>query len=150
MIRTCRRNNNYKYCGVCLGNRRNVTKILIYQWLFILNQCDYLITKSNHRIKSFNNQKHFFQWLCAASIGEYLNILYPEGTIFPSIFYKMIPNDRSISGLILSSLITNESNGMALHHFAIMFKTNWYQHAQNQVRILHTYHMHMSCWQTYH
>ena len=72
----------------------------------ILNQCGSLLTRANHRIEGFSMQKNFLQSIASTKVGESLPLLFPEGMLFPSIFYKMIEKDGSICGAIPCSLFT--------------------------------------------
>ena len=69
----------------------------------LLNQSCSLQTKSNYRICGFSRQKYFLQRMCATSLGHTIPFLFPEGMLFPSIFYKMT-EDGSILGFLPSSL----------------------------------------------
>ena len=81
----------------------------------LMNQCGSLLTRNNHPIIGFSNQKNFLQSIASTTVGETIPLLYLEGMLFPSTFYKMIENDGSICGAIPSSLFTgNHSN----HGFA--------------------------------
>ena len=81
----------------------------------ILNQCGSLLTRAKHRITGFSMQKNFLQSIASTRVGESIPLLYPEGMLFPSIFYKMIINDSAICGTIPSSLFTGT---ISLHGFA--------------------------------
>ena len=76
----------------------------------ILNQCGSLLTRrGKYKMRGWNSQRHFLQRICATTMGDSIPLLYPEGMIFPSIFYANAPDDSSILGAIPSSLL-NDSN----------------------------------------
>lgn len=72
----------------------------------ILNQCGSLLTRKNHEIKGSRKQSFFIQKLCATSIGSSVPLIYPEALLFPSIFWKMAPDNCSIVGAIPSPLLS--------------------------------------------
>ena len=81
----------------------------------ILNQCGSLLTRAKHRINGFSLQRNFLQSIASTKVGESLPLLFPEGMLFPSIFYKMVEKDGSICGAIPSSLFTGNKSD---HGFA--------------------------------
>ena len=84
----------------------------------IMNQCGSLLTRKNNRMNGYNSQKNFLQKLCATTICDSVPLLYPEGMMFPSIFYAMAENDNAILGAIPSSLFTGDQSfyGFATMH----------------------------------
>ena len=61
------------------------------------------------------SQKYFLQRLVSSSLGESIPLLYPEGMLFPSIFWKMVENCGSIIGSLPSCLLAHTSS---FHGFA--------------------------------
>ena len=66
------------------------------------------VDKKKHDIKGSSRHKHFLQRICATSIGTSIPLIYPESTMFPSIFWKMANDHCSICGAIPSSLLTDQ------------------------------------------
>ena len=50
------------------------------------------------------------QYVCATSIGDSVPLLYMEGALFPSIFYKSVTEDSAILGVRPCSLLTGEES----------------------------------------
>ena len=91
----------------------------------LLNQCCSLLTRSNHRICGYNKQRNFLQRISTTTPGDSIPLLYPEGMLFPSISYRMVPNDGSIAGSIPSALLNGQQN---LYGFALI-----YDHIQSRL-----------------
>ena len=72
----------------------------------LLNQCGTLLTRNNHQIKGSSRGKLLMQRICATTIGKSVPLLQPEASLFPSIFWKMVPNDGVISGAIPTPLLS--------------------------------------------
>ena len=70
----------------------------------ILNQCGSVLTRKKHELKGSSLHKHFLQRICATSDGKAVSLLYPEGMLFPSIFYNMV--NGAIIGAIPAPLLT--------------------------------------------
>ena len=70
----------------------------------ILNQCGSVLTRKKHELKGSSLHKHFLQRICATSDGKAVSLLYPEGMLFPSIFYNMV--NGVIIGAIPAPLLT--------------------------------------------
>jgi len=73
----------------------------------LLNQTGKLLSRRNNNMNSSNIQKHFLQSIAATVPGKSIPLLYPEGMMFPSIFWKML-DDGSIIGAIPSCLMNNQ------------------------------------------
>jgi hypothetical protein len=82
----------------------------------ILNQCGSVLTRKKHQIKGSKLQEWFLQRIVATLNGKSVSLLYPEGMIFPSIFYKMA-EDGSIIGSIFLPLLTL---GISRYGFALI------------------------------
>lgn len=65
-----------------------------------------LLTRKNYNVTGSNRDKHFVQRFCATTSGTSVPILWPEATMFPSIFYTDSPDKYSIAGAIPSSLLS--------------------------------------------
>ena len=65
-------------------------------------------------VDDFLSQKYFIQGLASVIPGEPIPMLYPEGMIFPSIFWKATEGSCSILGAIPSSLLTNSSRNYGI------------------------------------
>ena len=74
----------------------------------ILNFVGTLLTRQRHLLKPSSIHKYFLQRIVATSIGKSVNLLYPEGMLFPSIFWKMI--EGSIIGAIPATLLNERAN----------------------------------------
>ena len=72
----------------------------------VLNQCGCLLTRKRHMIKGNKKQNYFIQKLCAISTGASIPLMYPEGMLFPSIFWKSAMDSLSIVGAIPSPLLS--------------------------------------------
>jgi hypothetical protein len=72
----------------------------------IMNQCGTLLTRKKHQIKGSSLHKWFMERICAVNIGTSIPLLYPEAMLFPSIFYKMVPQNGSFCGAFPSALLT--------------------------------------------
>ena len=70
----------------------------------ILNFVGTLLTRKRHQLKSSSIHKYFLQRLVSTTIGDSVSLLYPEGMLFPSIFWKM--KEGSIIGAIPATLLT--------------------------------------------
>jgi hypothetical protein len=75
----------------------------------LLNQCGSLLTRKKHMVKGNKKEKFFLQKLCATSTGTSVPLVYPEATLFSSIFWKSSKDSSSILGAIPSSLLSEES-----------------------------------------
>ena len=83
----------------------------------LLNQSGKLLNRKNNNMNSNKHQKHFIQNIAATVEGNCIPLLYPEGMLFPSIFWKAL-NDGSIIGAIPSCFMTQptaSTRGVALH-----------------------------------
>ena len=83
----------------------------------LLNQTGKLLTRRNHNMNSNKTQKHFIQSIASTVPGNCIPLLYPEGMMFPSIFWKML-HDGTIVGAMPSSLMNQQhvnTRAFALH-----------------------------------
>ena len=83
--------------------RRNIINGRVIQ-----NQCGSSLSCKNLPLFGLRSQQNFLQRLCSTTPGNSVPLLYPEGALMPSIFYKQI-SDGSILGALPSSLLTLES-----------------------------------------
>ena len=72
----------------------------------LFNQVGSLLARDNHPINGYLNQKNYLQTICSKDVGESIPLVYFEGMLFPSIFYKMVIKDGTIVGAIPSCLYT--------------------------------------------
>ena len=77
----------------------------------IMNQCGSLLTRKTHQIKGNRQQSFFIQKLCSTSKGSSIPLVYPEGLLFPSIFWKTARDNCSIVGAIPYPLLSQEITG---------------------------------------
>ena len=84
----------------------------------ILNQCGSLLTRNNHRIVGYSNQKSFLERIVSTS-GNNIPLLYPLAMLFPSIYYHSIDTDGSMTGAIPASMLTGSKHN---HGFASIDK----------------------------
>ena len=77
----------------------------------LLNQCGTLLTRKKHQIKVNSRHNYFLQRICATSIGEYILLMYPEGILFPSIYWKMAADNYFVVGAIPAPLLTELVKG---------------------------------------
>ena len=75
----------------------------------LLNQCGTLLTRNNHQIKGSSRGKLLMQRICATTMGKSVPLLQPEASLFPSIFWKMVPNDGVISGALPTPLLSEKT-----------------------------------------
>ena len=71
----------------------------------ILNNVGSLLTRSHYDIKSSRYVNHHIQKLCSVTAATSIPLLYAEGMLFPSIFWKSARDKCSIIGAIPSSLL---------------------------------------------
>ena len=70
----------------------------------LMNQCGSVLTRKAHELSTSTLHKYFLQNLCATHMGTSVPLIYPEGSLFPSIFYSM--KDNSVVGAIPASLLS--------------------------------------------
>ena len=83
----------------------------------LLNQTGKLLTRKNRNMNTNKYQKSFVQSIAATVNGNCIPLLYPEGMLFPSIFWKTL-NDGSIIGATPSCIMNQENantRDFALH-----------------------------------
>ena len=88
----------------------------------ILSHWCSLLTRSNHCFIGFSMQKNILERICATTPGKSIPLWFPEGTLFPSIFYKMVEDDGSIAGSIAMFLVNGEQ---VSHGFASIENQIW-------------------------
>jgi hypothetical protein len=54
----------------------------------ILNNCGTLLVRKQSKLSGTLRQQHFLHKIAAVSPGQSIPLLYPEGMLFPSLFYK--------------------------------------------------------------
>ena len=74
----------------------------------LLNQCGSLLTRKKYQLKGNSRHRFFLQRLCATSHGSSIPLMYPEGTLFPSIHWMMAPDNCAIVGCLPVPLLTDE------------------------------------------
>lgn len=62
----------------------------------VLNNVGSLLTRTRARCDASHNQKHFLEHLVATTAGKSVPLVYPEGMLFPSIFWKTDNQDTGI------------------------------------------------------
>ena len=72
----------------------------------ILNQCSSILSRKDSTIEGYKYQKNFLQKIVSTTIGNSLPLLYPEGMLFPSIFWKQLDRCGSITWAIPCGLLT--------------------------------------------
>ena len=77
----------------------------------ILNQCGSLLTRKKYEVKGSSQHKFFLQKLVATCKNTAVPLMYPEGVLFPSIFWKSSPDNCAIVGAIPAPLLTQASHG---------------------------------------
>ena len=55
----------------------------------LLNFVGILLTRKRYQLKSSSIHKYFLQCLVSTTIGNSIPLLYPEGMLFPCIFWKL-------------------------------------------------------------
>ena len=83
----------------------------------LLNQTGKLLTRRNQNMTTNKYQTSFVQSIAATVPGNCIPLLYPEGMLFPSIFWKSL-NDGSIIDAVPSCIMTQQNvhtNGFAMH-----------------------------------
>ena len=70
----------------------------------------YCLSRQEHTIEGYRHQKHFLQRIASTSFGTSIPLLYPEGMLFPSIFWKQMLHDGSIIGATPSSLLSQNNS----------------------------------------
>ena len=73
----------------------------------MLNFVGTVLTRERHLLKPSSIHKYFLQRIVATSIGKSVSLLYPEGVLFPSIFWRM--QAGSIVGAIPATLLTENT-----------------------------------------
>ena len=75
----------------------------------ILNNMGSLLVRQNDKLKGSKNQQFFLQRLVLTTPGRSIPLLYPEGMLFPSIFWKDSVDDGSVIGAIPSGLLAHDT-----------------------------------------
>ena len=74
----------------------------------ILNNMGSLLVRHNDKLKGSKNQQFFLQHIVSTTPGKSIPLLYPEGMLFPSIFWKGNDKDGLIVGAIPSGLLAHD------------------------------------------
>ena len=74
----------------------------------LLNQCGTLLTRKKYQLKGSSRHRFFLQRLCATSCNSSIPLMYPEGTLFPSIHWKMAPDKCAIVGCLPVPLLSDD------------------------------------------
>jgi len=72
----------------------------------LLNQVGTLLTRQRTQIKGSSRHHNMLQRLCANNIGSSIPINQPEAMLFPSTFWKMVPNEHVVLGAIPAALLS--------------------------------------------
>ncbi len=70
----------------------------------VLNQCGTLLVRKGNELKGSKRQQFFLQKLVSSS-STTIPLLYPEGMLFPSIFFTAAKDEYSIVGAIPSPIL---------------------------------------------
>ena len=65
----------------------------------ILNQACTLLSRTDHEIVPYKNQKNFIQRIASTTLGSSIPLLYPEAMLFPSKFWYMDSQSCSFPGV---------------------------------------------------
>jgi hypothetical protein len=76
--------------------------ILLYA---VLNNCGTLLVRKQSKLKASRRQQHFLHKIAAVSPGQSIPLLYPEGMLFPSLFWKG-SGDGGVLGAIPCACMT--------------------------------------------
>ena len=74
----------------------------------ILNQVGTLLTRKKYQLKGSSRHRFFLQRLCATAPGSSIPLMYPEGALFPSIHWKMAPDNCAVVGCLPVPLLIDE------------------------------------------
>ncbi len=74
----------------------------------ILNNCGSLLVRTAHKLRPSKNGRNFLQTIVSRSPGKHIPILYPEGMLFPSIFWRNIDDCVPI-GAIPNALLNDDT-----------------------------------------
>jgi hypothetical protein len=75
----------------------------------VLNQCGTLLVRRQHELRGSKKQQFFLQKLVSTS-STTIPLLYPEGMLFPSIFFSAAKDKYSILGAIPSALLGQQGS----------------------------------------
>ena len=73
----------------------------------VMNQCGSLLNRNDRDIIGYRSQKYFLQRIASITDGKTLPLVYPEGMLFPSIFWSMVPKNGALFGAIPSGMLVN-------------------------------------------
>lgn len=82
----------------------------------ILNNCGSMLIRRNTKLEGTRRQQHFLHKIASLSPGQTVPLLYPEGMLFPSLFWKD-DGDNSILGAFPTAFMT-ESSTLRQHGIA--------------------------------
>ena len=71
----------------------------------LLNLCASLLTRKKHKLSPSSLQRFFVERVVSTNFGTSVPLLYPEGMLFPSVFYSM--KNGSIIGAMPSSVMSD-------------------------------------------
>ena len=107
----------------------------------ILNFVGTLLTRQRHQLKTSSIHKYFLQRLVATSIGDSISLLFPEGMLFPCIFWLM--KEGSLVGAIPATLLSENTNRFGFasipQHIRARLTTAGYQTSTNDRYISWSY-----------
>ena len=75
----------------------------------VLNQCGTLLVRDRHELRGGKKEQFFLQKLVSSSTTT-IPLLYPEGMLFPSIFYSAAKDGYSIVGAMPSAILGQQGN----------------------------------------
>jgi hypothetical protein len=75
----------------------------------ILNCSGGALARSQFKIYGTSYHQHLLQGIVSKSFGHTVPLLYPEGTLFPSIFYQDDASDGALIGALPSALLSSNS-----------------------------------------
>ena len=71
----------------------------------VLNNCGTLLVRKQSKLNGSRRQQHFLHKIAAVSPGQSIPLLYPEGMLFPSLFWKGA-QDGGVLGAIPCACMT--------------------------------------------
>jgi predicted GIY-YIG superfamily endonuclease len=72
----------------------------------ILNNCGSLLARKRSKTIGSINSRSFLHRITAVNAGKSVPLLYPEGMLFPSVFWHGTDNDWAVTGAIPAGLMT--------------------------------------------
>ena len=85
----------------------------------IFNKYQRLLTRYNGKLSATRTERNFVERIVSTSSTHSVPLVYPEGVLFPSLFWHMCP-DGSIPGAIPGALMTSNQK-LKKHGFATLY-----------------------------